>query len=174
MAIDGPTTRRLVAVGALVCLGLMAGVYYGGQPPDPSLGAPPSSDELIANYGAYLDQAVVVTGAVTDTDPLTITATSQYGETIDLRLQHVGVQVMGGDYLSASGTVRPNNTIAATNTVKKPGSTYWRTRLLSLLAGLIVLGVALRHWQFDLQRFEVRPKDEPLRISTLHSGGDDG
>jgi hypothetical protein len=141
--------RRITVVLVLLSATVGCLIWFGATPVAPQAGVFADNDEVMTDYTTHLNSRVVVSGQVIDTDPLTIRAKSDIGDTIDLRVSNADSPPTEGDVLSVYGTLRQDQQIVAINTVVKPAGNYWRTRVLSALAGLWVLWRGLRHWKPD-------------------------
>ncbi len=84
---------------------------------------------------------------------------------MDIQVTSVRRTLAEGDVLSVYGTLHPGQRIEAIETVRKPAGGYWRTRALSLLAGLWVLCRGLRHWRPDIRTMLIQRRDSPLSLS---------
>lgn len=164
------------AIGLLLligCLGALV-VDFGSLGPHPEQGIPPGTGEITSAYDDYLGQQVLVYGTVTSVDPLRIRGESLLHGPVELAITGYSGPVETGDTLSVHGVLRPEQTVEATEVVRKPGGTYWRTRVLSAVAGLWVLVRLLRHWRIDLLRLRARPRSAPVAFGPLsRSDGED-
>ncbi|QLH81263.1 hypothetical protein [Halosimplex pelagicum] len=158
---------RAVALAVLIgCLGA-AMIGFGSLDTHPDKGVPPGNDEVAAAYGDYLGQRVHVYGTVVSVDPLRIRGETVLNGPVELTVDGYEESAQKGDVLSVYGVLRPENTVEATEVVRKPGGSYWRTRLLSAIAGLWVLIRLLRHWRIDLLKLRARPRSFPIAFGTM-------
>jgi hypothetical protein len=160
----------LVLVTAVVgCL-----VWFGTLQPAPGQGVTPDEDAVIEDYDAYVGDRVSVAGTVTSTDPLVIRLATDDGRSRLLTVDRARVDVATGDNLAVYGRLQPDSRIVAQNTVRKPGDTYLRTRLISAVAALWVLARALSHWKIRPSELRVVQSTDPkLRLPFRRTAEDD-
>jgi len=163
--------RVFIILGFLVILAI-SGVHFASQPPNTEIGTPPSQDQLLEDYEAYIGENVGVSGTVVSRKPLSIKAEGTYGDEIELELVGMDSEAAIGDNLGVYAVVNSDGRLTVINSVHKPEQAYWRTRVLSFIAGLLVIIYGLRHWRFDRSRLTFCRRNSPLRLRTL-TGGDD-
>ena len=149
----------LIAVLLVVLAGLF--VWAGTIEPDPADNNFPENEDVLDNPDQYLGQQVSIGGTVINTDPLTI-ETAFEGETVTFTIENANPEVSNGDQLTAFGTLEPDNRITAENVVhREPWEAYYMY-IVSLLAGLWVLGRLVNTWTVDTDQWTVVPRTEPL------------
>ncbi|WP_042665023.1 hypothetical protein [Haloferax sp. ATB1] len=161
-----PSRRRIV--GILVLLGCLFGlmVWFGSLAPTPEVGAYPGSEELGTDYDAWVGDQVSLTGTVTDTNPLTISAEYGAGEHVRVRVTNAAVDAQQGDSLSVYGVVEPDRTIRSLNAYTVSPANYLYMYAVSFLAGLWVLGRIIRSWRLD-ETWSLVPRETPLGIRDI-------
>jgi len=137
-------------------------ILFGGAPIDPSAGVFPGNAEIVENYDEHIDSRVVISGPVVTVAPLTIEVSAETGETVTLRVSGVERGPAVGDVLSVYGTLQPDRRIESVETVRKPAENYWRTRALSLFAGLWVLWRGRKHWRPNVRAVLIEQRDTSL------------
>jgi len=154
----GGTLRwRVVTIVALLCLLAGLVVLSGAIEPDPAKGEYPGTDEIDEDPDAYVGDRVVVAGTVVETSPVTI----ENGDRTYV-LDNVDSAVAVDDELVVYGTLRAEDRIDAIETV---GQEPWELQymyLVSLLAGLWVLGRLVNRWTIDTADWSVVPRPEPV------------
>lgn len=150
-------------VVALVLLGVLVGlcVHYGAVEPD--RGPYPTTDELDADYDAYVGESMLVFGDVTEidesTDWATITVSTTTGE-FDMTVTGFTATVQPGGVVQVYGTLEPDRTIAASNVevVNPAGSSKLYKYGVSAVGAALVLVLFFRSWKLDRESiaFEVR------------------
>ncbi|WP_135366096.1 hypothetical protein [Halosimplex halophilum] len=158
--------RAVVLVVLVGCLGA-AIVGFGSLGPHPDQGIPAGTGDVASGYDDYLGQQVHVYGTVVSTDPLQIRGESTLHGPVELTVDGYDGAAQEGDVLSVYGVLRPESTVEAIEVVRKPGGSYWRTRVLSAVAGLWVLMRLLRHWRIDLLRLQARPRSRPIEFGNI-------
>ncbi|MFB6227592.1 MAG: hypothetical protein ABEH88_03250 [Halobacteriales archaeon] len=163
-----PRARLLVVLVLLAALfGLV--VWHGTLTPAPDAGAYPGSEELAADYEAYLGEDVTVGGRIVETDPVVVEA--EYGVEEPILLTVVGldpgVTVEKDAHLRVFGTVEPDRTVRAENAFAVPpiGPLYAWT--ISFLAGLWVLGRIVRRFRVDREEWGLVPREAPLTLRAV-------
>lgn len=152
--------RRLAVTFVLLAAMVGCLIWFGAMPVAPEIGVFAGNEGTITDYGAHLDSRVVISGPVVHTDPLTIRAETGSGDMLHLRVTGADSQVAEGDVLSVYGVLRPDQEIAAINTVIKPMGSYWRTRVLSAIACLWVLWRGMRHWRPNIHAVLIERREE--------------
>ncbi|WP_135303753.1 hypothetical protein [Haloarcula amylovorans] len=154
--------RRIL--GLILILGAVGCclIWFGSLAPAPGLGVPADNEDVVPNPATFVGAPIAVDGPVIETTPLTIRLQSESGATLDLRVTGVNRPLSEGDVLSVYGTLESENQVSAINTVRKPAGNYWRTRVLSLLAGLWVLWRGLRYWRPNVQAVLIERRQPPL------------
>ncbi len=148
---------RLLAV-ALLCLLLAGlGIWAGTLSPDPDANRFPGNSEVAEEPTTLLGDRVTVAGVVVATDPLVIDV---FDEPIELTISTPtdSENPAVGDDVWAHGTLTTADTVAADRVIVRASWEVWYMYLVSLLAGLWVLGRFLRHWQFDPAELVFRPR----------------
>lgn len=141
-------SSRLLALallgGVLVVLLMAAGTLT----PASELHHHPDADDLSQDYAAYQGERVEVSGTIVRTDPVVIEV-DDADRRPTLTVTNVTEPVAVGQELRVFGTARPNETIAAHETViVSPWETYYMWTV-SFVAGVWVLVRFLRGWRFD-------------------------
>jgi len=148
---------RLLAV-ALLCLLLAGlGIWAGTLSPDPDANRFPGNSEVAEESHSLLGDRVTVAGVVVATDPLVIDV---FDEPIELTISTTAdsENPAVGDDVWAHGTLTTAETVEADRVIVRASWEVWYMYLVSLLAGLWVLGRFLRHWQFDPAELVFRPR----------------
>lgn len=161
---------RLAAVGVLLAALFVLMVAFGGVGPAPSLGAYPDGDALAQDYDKHVGDDVQVTGTVVGTDPVEIAIEYDYaadGERhsgiITVTVRNVETAVTDGGSLQVYGTLGPDGTITAENSVSVPATNYTAMYLVSALAGLWTLWRLVRGWRLDWGTGALVRREEPRR-----------
>ncbi|KAA9397261.1 hypothetical protein Har1130_08105 [Haloarcula sp. CBA1130] len=161
---------RVVAICGLLGLLFALMVGFGTATPDPALGDYPGGDAMAEDHERYVGESIQVTGTVVGTDPVEIAVEYEYaanGErhsgTLAITVQNVETAVTEGDSLQVYGTLGPDRTITAENSVSVPAMNYAAMYLVSALAGLWTLGRLVRGWRVNWQTGALCRRDEPLR-----------
>jgi len=153
---------RLLAFIALLVAVFGCLIWFGTLGPSPGAGSPPGNDDVVHAIEDYRGDRVLVNGPVVDVDPLTIRVVAQTGDALDFYVRDLDREIDDGDVLSVYGTLRSGTAIETIDAVHKRGGNYTRTRLLSLLAGLVVLVQGVRYWQPSVREFVIRRRSKPL------------
>lgn len=163
--------RRLGAatVFALTLVGLC--VWFGTLGPAPAAGVYPENDAVVADPGAHVGAVVDVHGRVVATDPVTIRLTAG-GERRLLEVQGVETAVEQDDVLAVYGRLETPTTVRARATVATGAGPYVRTRLLSLVAGLAVVGLGARYWTVDVDELALVRRDDSETRDEEPEGGE--
>jgi len=171
---------RLLAVLVLLCALFGLVVWHGTLEPAPEAGSFPGTEELAADYDAYLGERVTVGGRVVETDPVVVTA--EYGVDESIRLTVVGldpsVAVKEGATLRVFGVVKPDRTIRSSNAFTVPTSGLWYTWTVSALAGLWTLARIVRRFRLDREQWGLVPRERSVSLRAIvrrgrgTSGGD--
>lgn len=153
--LDTPA-RRVAALAILLVV--LAGLFvsFGALDPAPDRHAYPDEDDLAADYDAHVGGPASLGGTVVATDPVTIEVGHDRGT--DRYTVRGAPDVEEGQYLRAFGTVEPERTLAARETVVRDGWEAVYMWAVSVLAALWVLGRAVRHWRVDSDRIGFRPR----------------
>ncbi|WP_276272963.1 hypothetical protein [Haloarcula litorea] len=154
--------HRLLAVGILLAVIGLALVWFGSLPPAPEAGVYPENSDVVGDYDTYVGDEVGLWGPVVSSDPIRIRVTASSGASVVLTVEGVDREVARGDVLSVYGTLRPDQQVEAIETVRKPQDSYWRTRVISALAGLWVLWRGLRAWRPSLARAVIERRPRPV------------
>jgi hypothetical protein len=173
---------RLLAV--LVLLAVLFGlvVWHGTLTPAPEAGTYPGSEELAADYEAYLGEDVTVGGEIIETDPVVIEAEYGVDESILLTVLDLDsdVTVETGASLRVFGVVEPDRTVRAENAFVVPAVGPLYARGISFFAGLWVLGRIVRRFRVDREEWGLVPRKAPLTLRAVlgrdrvqPSGGDE-
>ncbi|WP_436930059.1 hypothetical protein [Halosimplex halobium] len=132
--------------------------------PAPTLGVPPGTTDIALDRDAYIGERVLVFGEVVSTTPLAIKAQANTGEFLYFTVTDIEITVETGDYLNVYGTLMTDRSVAAIDVVHKPSWPYLRTRILSAVAGLIVLGRSVSHWRIDIKNVRIERRQNPTPI----------
>ncbi|WP_458190967.1 hypothetical protein [Haladaptatus sp. NG-WS-4] len=138
-------------------------VWYGTLAPAPELGAYPNEEHLADDYDQYLGKKVSVSGAVVDTDPMTIDVEYGANEHIQLTITDLAVDANEGDNLRVYGVVAPNHTIQSLNAFAVSPSGYLYMYPASFFAGLWVLGRIIQYWRLDLTDWTLKRRKTPFQ-----------
>ena len=150
---------RLVAILVLVGVVFGLGVHYDAAEAGHS--PYPSSTEIAVNYDAHVGEEAFVFGRVltVDDNRATIEVDSDRG-VFQLTVDGFGKEVQTGGVVQVYGTLRPDRTINAENTVVvNPAEESNRYKYaVSTVGAALVLAAFLRKWRFDTDSlaFEVR------------------
>lgn len=160
---------RVAAVCGLLAVLFALMVGLGAPAPDPAVGDYPNGDALAQDYDRYVGEYVQVTGTVVDTDPVEIDLGYEYaadGErhsgTLTVAVRSVDTAVTEGQSLQVYGTLGPDRTITAENSVSVPATNYIAMYLVSALAGLWTLARVVCGWRLDRQTGALCRRDDPL------------
>jgi hypothetical protein len=161
---------RVAAICGLLAVLFALMVGFGAATPDPALGDYPDENALAQDPDNYVGDYVQVTGTVSGTEPVDIAVEYDYtadGErhsgTLTVTVRNVDTAVAEGESLQVYGTLGPNGTITAENSVSVPAVNYAAMYLVSALAGLWTLGRLLCGWRLDWQTGALCRRDEPLK-----------
>lgn len=155
----------VVLLGAL--LGLM--VWYGTLEPAPGQWVFAGSEELGAEYEAYVGERVLLIGTVTDIDPVRIRLSYGNGKTLHVTVVNLDTTTTPGDRLALYGVAAPDHSIRTINAYTIPSANYVSMYLLSFLAGLWALVRIIRGWRVDPERLALEPRTEPLVPSDVRT-----
>lgn len=162
--------RLAVLIGLIgVLFGLT--IWFGSISPAPDAGAYPGEAELATEGEHLLGERVVLGGQIIDTDPVTIRAQYDAGETIVIQVTDVEADVRVGDRLRVYGVVESTREIRALNAFTVP---WWGTPYavgISALAGLWVFVRTVRQWRFDADERALKRRESPLELTTLLDTG---
>jgi hypothetical protein len=169
-------TRARRALAVLILLVVLAGAafQFGTVGADPRLGAYPGGDTLGADTAQYVGEAVEVDGTVVRTDPVVLsvgyarwdgeryrTGTARY------RITGLDRTVRPGQAVEVYGTVQPDGSIRASESVVVPVGNLRYMYLVSFLAGLWVLTRIVRGWTVAWDEFALRRRSRPLRAADV-------
>lgn len=153
--------RRLLLLGVLCCLLFGLGVHYGAVEDERS--PYPTTDELDADYGAYVGTETLVFGDVVAVDEAADRATIEVStETGSFELTVAGFEnaVQPGGTVQVYGVLRADRTVEATNVavVNPAGSSNAYKYAVSAVGAVLVLVLFFSSWRFDAEDagFEVR------------------
>lgn len=152
-------SSRLLALALLGGVLLVLLMAAGTLTPASELHHYPDADDLSQDYAAHQGERIEVTGTVVQTDPVVIEADDNADRRPMLTVTNVNEPVAVGQELRVFGTVRPNETIAAHETViVSPWETYYLWTV-SFVAGVWVLIRFLRGWRFDRSTLSFAPRE---------------
>lgn len=141
-------SSRLLALALLGGVLLVLLMAAGTLTPASELHHYPDADDLSQDYAAHQGERVEVSGTIVRTDPVVIEV-DDADRRPTLTVTNVTEPVAVGQELRVFGTARPNETIAAHETViVSPWETYYMWTV-SFVAGVWVLVRFLRGWRFD-------------------------
>lgn len=147
----------LIAVLLVALTGLL--VWYDTLDPDRADNNLPEASDVKDNPGTYVAERVSVGGTVVETDPLTI---EDEGLTFVIENAAADSKVEAGDRLRVHGTLDANNHIDVSTTIHSEPWEYYYMYVVSLVAGLWVLGRGLNRWTVDSTNWSVVPRAEPV------------
>lgn len=161
---------RVAAICGLLAVLFALMVGFGAATPDPALGDYPGGDALAEDRDRYVGDSVQVTGTVVGTAPVEIAVEYEYvaggerhGGTFTVTVRNVDTPVAEGQSLQVYGTLGPDLTISAENSVSVPAVNYTAMYLVSALAGLWTLTRVVCGWRLDPQTGALCRRDEPLQ-----------
>jgi hypothetical protein len=134
-------------VGLCVALAGLC-VWFGALGPAPEAGVYPENDAVIECPTVHVGSLVDVHGRVVATDPVAIQINSGADRRV-IEVRGVETTVARGDVLSVYGRLETPARIEARAVVVTEPHAYWRTRVLSLIAGLVVVALGRRYWTVD-------------------------
>jgi hypothetical protein len=147
----GSRLRLAAFVVLLVCLG---GLLVGAGTITPPY---PDEDRIGQHPDAYVGQSVMLGGTVVGTDPITIEADPETGESFQVTLQHVDESVAVGDEIVAFGTLEDDSTLTVERAVVRSPWEFTYMYLVSFIGGLWVLGRLATQWRIDGDRLVLLP-----------------
>jgi hypothetical protein len=160
---------RVAAICGLLAVLFALMVGLGAPAPDPAVGDYPDGNALAQDPDNHVGKYVQVTGTVVGTEPVEIAVEYDYtadGERhsgmLTVTVRNVDTAVTEGQSLQVYGTLGPDGTITAENSVSVPPMNYTAMYLVSALAGLWTLGRLICGWRLDLQTGALCRRDEPL------------
>lgn len=165
LAVRVPAILALVAVLVALC------IAYGAVGTQPDQGDYPSSDDIAADYDAYVGQRVTVEGTVVSTDPLVIDTYRPEDSDHRLRVTDTAVAPERGATLKVHGVLEEDRTVRAVRAYAVPRGGYVYMYGVSALAGLWVLVRTVRDWRVDRRTVALAPRDR-LPGAGQESGGD--
>ncbi|NHN62779.1 hypothetical protein G9463_05600 [Haloarcula sp. JP-Z28] len=161
---------RAAAICGLLAVLFALMVGFGTATPASELGDYPAEDALAADYDRYVGESVQVTGTVTGTEPVEIAVEYEYAAngkrysgTLAIVVRNVDRAVAEGESLQVYGTLGPDWTITAENSVSVPATNYVAMYFVSALAGLWTLGRLVCGWRLNWQTGALCRREEPLR-----------
>lgn len=149
----------LIAVLLVVLASLF--VWAGTIEPDPADNNYPGNDEVVPNPDQYVGQQVSVGGTVVRTEPLTVEVSEQ-GERVTFVVEDVNPDVSSGDQLSVFGTLQSDYSVTVINVVHRDPWEAYYMYVVSLFAGLWVLGRLVNGWTVDTTDWTIVPRTDPL------------
>lgn len=169
---------RVVAICGLLAVLFALMVGLGATTPTPALGDYPDGNAIAQHPDTHVGESVQVTGTVTGTEPIEIAVEYEYaanGEyhsgTLTVTVQNIDRAVAEGESLQVYGTLGPDRTITAENSVSVPATNYTAMYLVSAIAGLWTLGRLVCGWRLNWQTGALSRREEPLRpIRALRTG----
>ncbi|MFY4813288.1 hypothetical protein [Haloarcula argentinensis] len=161
---------RVTAIAGLLAVLFALMIGLGTITPTPAMGDYPGGNSLAQHPDSYVGESVQVTGTVIGTEPVEITVGYEYaanGEyhsgTLTITVRNVGTAVTEGESLQVYGTLGPELTVTAENSVSVPARNYAAMYLVSALAGFWTLGRLVCGWRLDWQTGALCRREEPLR-----------
>jgi hypothetical protein len=161
---------RVVAICGLLAVLFALMIGLGAATPAPALGDYPAEDALADDPDKHIGEHVQVTGTVSGTSPVEIAVEYDYatgGErhsgTLTVTVRNVGTAVAEGETLQVYGTLGPDRTITAENSVSVPAMNYAAMYLVSALAGLWTFGRLVCGWRLDWQTGALCRREKPHR-----------
>ncbi|MEF8829809.1 MAG: hypothetical protein V5A49_12285 [Haloarcula sp.] len=161
---------RVAAICVLLAVLFALMVGFGAATPAPALGDYPDGNALAQDPDRHVGEFVQVTGTVVGTEPVEIAVEYEYAAdgqrhsgTLTVTVRNVDTVVAEGQSLQVYGTLGPDGTITAENSVSVPAVNYTAMYLVSALAGLWTLGRLLCGWRLDRQTGALCRREEPLR-----------
>lgn len=119
----------------------------------------PNEYALALNHDAYVGEQVEVTAEVVSTDPLVVTEEFAYRD-VRLTVEGLDIEAEPGDTVSVFGVIEEGGVLRASDGfVVEDGSLRYAV-VVSLLAGLWVLGRLLRGWRVDTTTGGLVPREE--------------
>jgi len=162
-------TGRTAGVAVLLAVLFALVVGFGSLGPAPELGAYPDGEALAQAYDAHVGDDIQVTGTVVRTDPVAVAVEYDYyadGDrhtgVLELTVTAVSTAVTEGESLQVYGTLRPDRTVVAANTVAVPAANFASMYVVSALAGLWTLARLVCGWRIDWRRGALCRRDDPL------------
>jgi hypothetical protein len=161
---------RVVAICGLLAALFALMIGLGAATPDPALGDYPDEGALVQDPDNYVGEYVQVTGTIVGTGPVEIAVKydyaadgQRYSGTLTVTVRNVDTAVTEGESLQVYGTLGPDRTITAENSVSVPAMNYTAMYLVSALAGLWTFGRLICGWQLDLRTGALCRREEPHR-----------
>jgi hypothetical protein len=108
----------------------------------------PENDAVIENPTVHVGSLVDVHGRVVATRPVAIQVNSGPNQRV-IEVRGVETTVARGDVLSVYGRLETPARIEARAVVLTEPHAYWRTRVLSLIAGFVVVALGTQYWTVD-------------------------
>lgn len=146
---------------AVLLFAALAGlcVWFGTLGSAPAAGVYPENEAVIENPETHLGELVDVHGRVVATDPVTIQLTEGDRNRV-LEVQGVDTRVQRGDVLAVYGRLETPTSVTARAVVVTEAHAYWRTRVLSLVAGLAVVVLGARYWTINTAKLALVRRGE--------------
>lgn len=146
--------KRLGLLLALVVLQVWVPIGFGQAP----YAEAPHLDSEVVVDGGVTGECAVVYGQVRSTDPLIVEVDID-DRVYDIRLTGVDRPVRTGQYLDVSGVVSADRTVAVEGVVVRERTEHRYTYGVSAVAGVIVLGLVVRHWRIDREQWALVPRE---------------
>lgn len=149
---------RLLLVAILLVGQCMLFPLYAQQPVNSEVWVLPGTEDFIEDPNRFLGNRVVSEGFVQTTDPMVIEATAD-GARYAVTLERNDFSSSIGDKVRVYGELTGPRTIRVLNGFAVPPGGLWYTWIVSLLAGIWVLGRLIRHWRVDIRTPGFRPSE---------------
>lgn len=166
-------SRRGRVGGVLMLLIVLSGLclVFGTQTAVQTKAPLPGADHLGYDVSRYVGEPVEVSGVVINTDPVVIGSEYNYyadgerhGGFFTLTVRNIGQPVAEGELIEVYGVLESENAMTAQTIVAVPARNFLYMYLVSLLAGLWVMGRLLAHWRLDPSMLAITKRSTPIRL----------